>query len=217
MDTLKNGRPVVINKSSLTTNGKLLRVENLNLSFGFDFNNNTFKKKKSDEDNTTQDEEDEDIDPLDEAMISEEDRLLDQMQPTAKRNLEVSSDGYAKFEMPWSISINFTSYLRLDQFNKEKMDYDYKFSANINLTGKLSVTPKWNLTASTGYSFETKKIAYTNIGITRDLHCWGMRLNLVPVGKYKSYFFTISVNSSLLKDLKYEKRSHPRDSPGFYN
>ncbi len=217
VDTLKNGRPVVINKSSLTTNGKLLRVENLNLSFGFDFNNNTFKKKKSDEDNTTQDEEDEDIDPLDEAMISEEDRLLDQMQPTAKRNLEVSSDGYAKFEMPWSISINFTSYLRLDQFNKEKMDYDYKFSANINLSGKLSVTPKWNLTASTGYSFETNSIAYTNIGITRDLHCWGMRLNLVPVGRYKSYFFTISVNSSLLKDFKYEKRSHPRDNPGFYN
>ncbi len=219
VDTLKNGRPVIIDQSALKTNGKLLRVENLNLSFGFDFNNNTFKKKKPGDDNdTTQDQEDEEeIDPLDEAMISEEDRLLEQMQPLAKRSLKVNDDGYAKFEMPWSINVNFTSYLRLDQFNKEKMDYDYKFSANINLTGKLSVTPKWNITASTGYSFETKKIAYTNIGITRDLHCWGMRLNLVPVGKYKSYFFTISVNSSLLKDLKYEKRSHPRDNPGFYN
>ena len=216
VDTLDNGRPVIVDRSALKTNGKLLRIENMNLSFGFDINNKTFKRKRNDEEEE-QPEEEPEIDPLDEAMISEEDRLLDMMQPTGDRSLQADNDGYAKFEMPWSLSINFTSYLIMGDFNKEKMDFDYKVSADISLTGKISVTPKWSITASTGYNFETKNISYTNIGITRDLHCWGMRLNLVPVGKYKSYFFSISVNSSLLKDLKYEKRSHPRDNPGFYD
>ena len=102
------------------------------------------------------------------------------------------------------------------KFNKEKMEYDYRITADININGKLSLTPKWNITASTGYNLETRTLGHTNVGITRDLHCWGMRFNLVPVGRYKSYFFTISVNSSLLQDLKYEKRNHPRDNPGFY-
>ena len=215
VDTLENGQPVIINRSALKTNGQLLRIENMNLSFGFDLNNNTFKKKKTNnQENTGQTEE---INPLDEAMISEEDRLQQKMQPAAKKNLKVGNDGYALFEMPWSISLNFTSYLRLADFDKEKMNFNYKISANINVTGKISITPKWNITATTGYSFDTKKIAYTNIGITRDLHCWGMRLSVVPVGKYKSYFFSISVNSSMLKDLKYDKRSNPRDNPGFYD
>jgi hypothetical protein len=218
IDTLANGRPVIINQSALKTNGKLLRVENVNLSFGFNINNNTFKKKKNNEQTNTEDTEPE-MDVLDEAMISEEDRLMMEMQPSAKRNLNVTDDGYAKFEMPWNLSINFTSYLILDQskFNKDKMNYEYKFTADISVNGKISVTPKWNISATTGYSLESKKIAYTTIGITRDLHCWGMRLNLTPIGRYKSYFFSISVNSSLLKDLKYEKRSHPRDNPGFYD
>ena len=217
IDTLENGRPVIINQSALKTNGKLLRVENLNLSFGFNISNKTFQKKKKDEEE--EQEQEPETNPLDEAMVSEEDKLLMEMQPTAKRNLNVTEDGYAKFEMPWNLSINFTSYLILDQtkFNKDKMNYEYKVTADINLNGKISVTPKWNLTATTGYSLESKKIAYTTIGITRDLHCWGMRFNVTPVGKYKSYFFSISVNSSLLKDLKYHKRSNPRDNPGFYD
>ncbi len=219
IDTLANGRPVIINESALKANGKLLRVENLNLSFGFNISNKTFQKKKKNGEETSNQEQETETDPLDEAMLSEEDRLQLEMQPTAKRNLNVSEDGYAKFEMPWNLSINFTSYLILDQtrFNKDKMNYEYKVTADISLNGRISVTPKWNLTATTGYSLESKKIAYTTIGITRDLHCWGMRLNVTPIGRYKSYFFSISVNSSLLKDLKYEKRSHPRDNPGFYN
>ena len=216
VDTTANGQPIIVDRSALKTNGKLLRIENMNLSFGFNIDNNTFKKKKQNEENNTEENQQE-TDPLDEAMISEEDRLMQEMQPVAKRNLKVTNDGYAKFEMPWNISINFTSYLRMDKFNKEKMDFDYKVSADISLNGRISVTPKWNLSATTGYTLDTKKIAYTTIGITRDLHCWGMRINITPVGKYKSYFFSISVNSSLLKDLKYEKRSNPRDNPGFYD
>jgi len=44
------------------------------------------------------------------------------------------------------------------------------------------------------------------------LHCWSMSAQFVPVGLYRSYNFMISVNSTLLRDLKYEQRSNPRDN-----
>jgi hypothetical protein len=86
----------------------------------------------------------------------------------------------------------------------------------VNVTGNISLTPKWKVSVSSGYSFDQKTISQTNIGITRDLHCWSMRFNMVPVGRYKSYFFSINVNSSMLQDLKYEKRNSAYNNANFY-
>ena len=43
-----------------------------------------------------------------------------------------------------------------------------------------------------------------------------MRASFVPVGPYKSYNFHISVNSSLLQDVKYDKRSSIRNGVTWY-
>ncbi|TAJ12617.1 LPS-assembly protein LptD [Marinilabiliaceae bacterium JC017] len=214
IDTTATGQPIRINESAWNANGKLLRLESANLSFGISFGSDNFKKKDK-KDKQEKEDTPPPVDPLTDAMLTEEQRLNMQSKDS-QRNLSLSDDGYAKFEIPWDISLNYSMRVIKDQFNKTKMDYDYKITADINLNGNLSLTPKWRINFSTGYNLETKSIAHTNIGITRDLHCWGMRFNLVPVGRYKSYFFSINVNSSLLKDLKYEKRNHPRDNPGFY-
>ncbi|HLW06159.1 MAG TPA: hypothetical protein VKY45_01245, partial [Marinilabiliaceae bacterium] len=87
--------------------------------------------------------------------------------------------------------------------------------ADINASGRITLTPKWDLSLSSGYNLERKEISHTNLRINRNLHCWNMSFNLVPVGRYKSFFFSISVNSSLLRDLKYEKRSSARDNPNW--
>jgi len=102
-----------------------------------------------------------------------------------------------------------------DKFNEEQKKFDKKVTADISLNGNLELTPKWSFNFTTGYNFDRKELSHTNIRINRDLHCWNMSFNLVPVGSYKSYFFTIAVNSSMLRDLKYEKRSHARDNPNF--
>ena len=52
--------------------------------------------------------------------------------------------------------------------------------------------------------------------VTRNLHCWQMSASFVPVGPYKSYTFSVAVSSSLLRDLKYDKRSNYRDGQSWY-
>ena len=43
-----------------------------------------------------------------------------------------------------------------------------------------------------------------------------MAARFVPMGPYKSYNFHISVNSSLLQDLKYDKRSSLSNGVNWY-
>ena len=47
-------------------------------------------------------------------------------------------------------------------------------------------------------------------------HCFQMSASFVPVGPYKSYNFHIAVKSSLLQDLKYDKRSSRNNGVEWY-
>ena len=48
--------------------------------------------------------------------------------------------------------------------------------------------------------------------VNRDLHCWQMAFNFVPFGYMKSYSFTINAKSSMLKDLRLQKRESNYDN-----
>lgn len=126
--------------------------------------------------------------------------------------LSEGDEGYAAFNMPWTLSMNYSLRVSRGKFNEEKKLYAHKISQSINVTGNLSLTPNWKVSISSGYSFDEKKLSQTSIGITRDLHCWSMNFNLVPVGAYKSYSFNIAASSSILRDLKYNQSNSPRDN-----
>lgn len=112
-----------------------------------------------------------------------------------------------KWEVPWSLTFNYSVNYSYGAFNKEKMEYDGKITQNLSFSGNIRPTKNWNFSFSASYNFDTKKIAYMNCNVSRDLHCFTMTASFVPVGPYKSYNFHIAVKSSLLADLKYDKRS----------
>ena len=87
------------------------------------------------------------------------------------------------------------------------MEYNGRITQNLSLSGNIRPTPNWNFSFSASYDFDNHKLAYMNCNISRDLHCFTMTASFVPVGPYKSYNFHIAVTSSLLSDLKYDKRS----------
>jgi hypothetical protein len=65
---------------------------------------------------------------------------------------------------------------------------------------------------TSGFDFDAKKITYTTIGITRDLHCWDMSINWVPIGTTQGWNFMIKVKAPVLGDMKYERRKDYHDS-----
>ena len=76
----------------------------------------------------------------------------------------------------------------------------------ISFNGSIQPTKNWNFSFTSAYDFDAKKVTYMNCNISRNLHCWNISASLVPFGDYTSYFVTLRVNSSMLQDLKYEKR-----------
>jgi hypothetical protein len=117
-----------------------------------------------------------------------------------KEFLLQNPDVYIDFDIPWSMNINYSlSY-------SHGLNAPVNITQTVNMTGDVSLSQKWKVTYSTGYHFESKEVTQTNLGITRDLHCWTMAVNWTPFGRFQQFYFTINVKSSLLKDLKLERR-----------
>jgi hypothetical protein len=76
-------------------------------------------------------------------------------------------------------------------------------------SGNIGLTPKWDITISSGYDFKNKGVTFTNLGISRDLDSWEMNISWTPFGYRESWYFFIGVKSGILRDLKYEKRREP--------
>ncbi len=106
---------------------------------------------------------------------------------------------YVDFEIPWSLNANYS-------WNFSKPQFVKTISHSISLNGDISLTPKWKIGANTTYDIEAREFSATNISIFRDLHCWEMSFSVVPFGEYRNYSFTIRARSSILHDLKWDKR-----------
>ncbi len=205
----ESGQPVRVNKLRISQGKGIGRLRNTGTSFSYTFNNDTFKRKKDKKKDTRDEEQDEDdFEGNNSRNRTGRDREEEQ--------LEMGSDGYAKWEVPWSLSVNYSINYSYGAFNKKKMEYDGRITQNLSFSGNIRPTQNWNFSFSASYNFDTHKLAYMNCNISRDLHCFTMSASFVPVGPYKSYNFHIAVKSSLLSDLKYDKRSSTRNGITWY-
>ena len=202
------GNPVRVNKLRIASGKGIGRLRNTGTSFSYTFNNDTFKKKDKKDKGKGNDDNDSDADR----------QAADNRRGghSHEDETEFGSDGYAKWELPWSLSVNYSINYSYGAFNKKKMEYDGRITQNLSFSGNIRPTPNWNFTFSASYNFDTHKLAYMNCNITRDLHCFQMSASFVPVGPYKSYNFHIAVKSSLLSDLKYDKRSSQSNGIRWY-
>ena len=75
----------------------------------------------------------------------------------------------------------------------------------------INLTPKWKVTASTGYDFQMHALSYTRVDVYRDLHCWEMSFGWVPKGGQQQWDFHINVKAALLQELKLNKKKDYRD------
>ena len=200
-----SGNPVRVDRTRLQAGKGLAKLSSTGTSFSYTFNNATFKKK--DKKNNTSNKSNQDST---DDNSRRDTSSPDSQSPTGKKNENgenLDADGYAHWEFPWSLSLNYSVNYSYGTFNKQKMEYNGKWTQNLSFSGNIKPTKNWAFNFSASYNFDTKKIAYMNCSISRDLHCFAMSASFVPVGPYKSYNFHIAVKSSLLSDLKYDKRS----------
>ena len=193
------GNPVRVNIPRWKAGKGLGRLRSTGTSFSYTFNNDTFKRKKDKKGNNNNNNQ--------EQSGAQQERNQRDQQNSTESGGDFDSDGYYRWTVPWSLSVNYSVNYSYGAFNKQKLEYDGRITQNLSFSGNIQPTKNWNFSLSASYNFDTHKIAYMNCNISRDLHCFTMSASFVPVGPYKSYNFHIAVKSSLLSDLKYDKRS----------
>lgn len=119
-----------------------------------------------------------------------------------KADEKIKPNGYVP--IAWSLTSNYNLDITV-LANKRQLTQTLNFSSDIGLT------PTWRINFSSGYDFINKGLTYTSVGFAKDLHCWEMRFNWVPTGFQQSYYFSINVKSSMLRDLKLEKKNDQYD------
>ena len=181
-----------------------LTPEKIKKLFGGAKDDDTKKNKKSDDD---------EIDTDIESNV--DDTMIDAQHGASKDDkggkADTDGDGYMRFSMPWSLTfgygITMSENTDINKFNYKTMQYPYKFTQTLNVSGNLRISDGWNISFSSGYDFDNHKVSMTTASLQRDLHCFNMSCSVV-LAPYASYNFTFRCNASTLTDaLKYDKRS----------
>ena len=120
---------------------------------------------------------------------------------------------YIDWTTPWSLTL---SYNLRHSTNVTYANYmgikTNQIVQTLTVNGDVNFSPKWKVGFSTGWDFTNHGLSYTSLNIYRDLHCWEMRFNWIPIGNYKSWNFTINVKAQALQDLKLTKKKDYRDN-----
>ena len=192
-----NASGVRINTFNVNNGGSLFRLTSASLSANYSLSNETFSKKKTDKkkgaSTTTSDPNS--VSLFGSGMTTRNE----------KDDQDESNDKVAKLfgaTIPWTMSLRYSMSYSNSRRQNEISNNSLQFS------GKVELSPKWNVGFSSGYDVKRKGITYTNLSFERDLDSWRMSFNWVPFGNTTYYFF-IGVKSSILSDLKYDQRKAP--------
>jgi len=169
--------------------GKPLRLTAASLSAGFSLKS---KKEKTDSKSGQKD--------LDrQSQLNSRDMAGEDPMGNYDPNMEEYYGDYVDFDIPWSLRVDYS-------FSYTKRQAESKIVQTLRTSGDFSLSPNWKIGFNTGYDLDKKQFTTTNLSIYRDLHCWEMRISVVPFGNYKSYNFQINAKSAILSDLKWNKR-----------
>ena len=222
-----NGKPYVGNHTYWGM-GKWGRFQGMSQNVSFTLTPEKLKKifgGSSDEDEPKGKRNDPEAEGVDTNVESNvDDDMIEGQRSVRKKKAtgkaETDDDGYMMFSMPWSLTFGYgvtmSENTDRSKFNYKTMRYPYKFTQTLNMSGNIRLSEGWNISFSSGYDFENKKISMTTASLQRDLHCFSMSCSVV-LAPYTSYNFTFRCNASTLTDaLKYDKRSGYGNSVQWY-
>jgi lipopolysaccharide assembly outer membrane protein LptD (OstA) len=102
--------------------------------------------------------------------------------------------------IPWTANLSF-SY-RLNRFNPKVVTK----TIWLNMSSNIQLTTNWRIGYNARFDVKKAVMVAQDISIYRDLHCWEARFVWTPTGPFRRFYLKINIKSSLLRDIKLEKR-----------
>jgi lipopolysaccharide assembly outer membrane protein LptD (OstA) len=193
-----------IDKYNIDNGGSLFRMTSANLTLNYSFSSEDTKKNNRDESSQTArngGRTDDlfgtgtDLGDNRQSMFSDEDK--------EDGESDKSDGGFFNAKLPFDLKLAYS--LTYSNDRREK-----KISGNsIMASGNLDITKRWKMGFSSGYDFVQKGVTFTQLRFERDLLSWRMDFTWVPMGTNKYWAFFIGIKSSVLSDIKWDKRQVP--------
>lgn len=171
----------------LQSQGKLARLTNTRISFSTRFNSKS--KKKNEQDNG------EDFSDIDDAEIEE---------------INLNKDNYVDWSMPWNLSLNYTLALT-KKFDIASQADTNQIISSVGTRGDITVFKHWKVGFNLNYDIANEKFTPSTIDLFWDLHCWEFTAHYSPFGVNQYFNVQLNIKSSLLKDMKLQRRFNIAD------
>ncbi len=185
---------------NINNGGSLFRLTSASTNFGYSFSSKDFEGSTKNED------------PLENQNFRNEGRPDNLFGGETNfgegQSYDVSktNDGEEKdiknynYKIPWTLrlsyAVNYTNSARQNEIS----------SHSIMFSGDVELAPRWSVGVSSGYDLKDAGFTYTNLRFQRDLESWVMNFNWIPFSDRTSWNFFIGIKSSMLSDIKWDKR-----------
>lgn len=193
-----------IDRFNIENGGSLLRLTAANVSFGYNFSSRDFSGGDENKDRL----ENETFrsggrpDDLFGKGIGIDGRFTDEEDLFENRG-ERENEGWYNNKIPWNLNLAYTMTYNNFARQNEISSHSIMFSGDIELA------PKWVVGGSSGFDIKEGGVTFTSLRFQRDLDSWRMSFNWIPFSQRASWHFFIGIKSSILQDIKYDKRREP--------
>jgi hypothetical protein len=185
-----------INTFNINNGGSLFRLTNAGLTMNYSLSS---KKSKGKESKQQQNANANNSDGIFGDNLNVSNRINNNEDATP----ETKTAKLYNATFPWTLKLAYS----LNYINSKRQN---EISSNsLMFSGDVDLTPKWKVGFSSGYDIKNQGFTYTQLRFSRDLDSWKLNFNWVPFGTRQTYYFFIGVKSSMLSDLKYDKRQVP--------
>jgi len=145
--------------------------------------------------------------PKDPKKAEEDKKLLEQLPMTIEEQqsqldyMRKNPAEFVDFNVSWSLNLSYSLSFS-NSYNYSQQKFVTTLNSGINMSGDFNLTEKWKVTMTTFYDVKNLKVNALTFGLSRDMHCWQMAINVTPVGLWRSFSITLNPKSGILRDLR---------------
>ncbi|MBP1841158.1 putative LPS assembly protein LptD [Formosa algae] len=188
---------------NINNNGSLFRLTSANLTLSYSLSNELFSGESKEDDKGIQENlrgggRDDDLFGVSQDFTNNS--FFDSDEDEEDEEDKKNDNEFYRYKIPWTLNLAYAVNYSNTTRNNEISSNSLMFS------GDVSLSPRWSVGVSSGYDFKDMGFTYTQLRLERDLLSWRMNFSWVPFGTSKSWYFFIGIKSSILSDLKYDKR-----------
>ncbi|WP_205729731.1 putative LPS assembly protein LptD [Flavobacterium bernardetii] len=188
---------IKIDEYSINNGNGLVRMTSSNITLNYSVASNDFSTEKKSTQNVQNGGREDDL--FGSATdLGNQDESLFKKDDTKKQQTKLFN-----YSFPWDLRLAYSLTYSNDSNQREITTNSLMVSGNVDLA------VRWKMGFSSGYDFASKGIVRTQLRFERDLESWRMSFSIVPIGVYSYWNFFIGIKSSILSDIKWDKRKLP--------